>query len=67
MPELPGRQSVGGIEPLMETTYFRGDKAQYTGKTEEAYGRTWYEIILLEGHNKGKLRLVKNPPKGETK
>ena len=39
-----------------ETTfYFKGDKAQYTGKVEEIYGGTFYEFTYLEGHKKGTI------------
>lgn len=38
--------------------YFNGNKAKFTGKSEEKYGKTWYEYELLEGHLKGKTRLV---------
>jgi hypothetical protein len=41
-------------------TYFKGDKAEYTGKVETMYGRTWREVRLLEGHMKGQLKLVKS-------
>jgi len=37
------------------TTYFHGDKAEYTGKSEELYGETAYEIKMIEGHRKGDL------------
>ena len=38
-------------------TYFKGDKAIYTGKKERLYGGNFAEIKMLEGHNKGKLLL----------
>lgn len=37
----------------MQVTYFKGDKAKYTGKTSVALGMVWHEIELLEGHRKG--------------
>ena len=47
--------------------YVFGDRAAYTGKVVEAYGGTFYEVRMLEGHLKGQLKVVKQPPmpKGE--
>ena len=36
-------------------TYFRGDKAQYTGKSEMFHGERIYELTMIEGHRKGDL------------
>lgn len=44
------------------TTYVFGDKAAYTGKVVEAYGGTFYEVVMLEGHLEGQLKAVKQPP-----
>lgn len=33
--------------------YFKGDKMEYTGKTEVLDGDKCYEAILVEGHRKG--------------
>ena len=44
-------------------TYSKGDKAEYTGKSEILYGKVFYEVLLLEGHLKGQIRVVANPPK----
>ena len=46
---------------------FFGDRAAYTGKVVEAYGGTFYEVKMLEGHMEGQLKAVKQPPmpKGE--
>ena len=38
--------------------YFRGNLAEYIGRTEDAYGRKWYEVRLLEGYSEGETRLV---------
>lgn len=35
------------------TTYWKGDKARYTGQTLERYGAEFYELELLEGHRRG--------------
>ena len=44
------------------TRYWKGDLARYTGKTEELYGATFYEIELLEGPRKGCKPLVIDRP-----
>ena len=49
-------------ENTAPTTYIFGDKAQYTGKVVEAYGGTFYEVTMLEGHLKGQMKAVKQPP-----
>ncbi|MBI3131470.1 MAG: hypothetical protein HYZ13_09105 [Acidobacteria bacterium] len=33
--------------------FHKGDRARYTGTTEEKHGGTWHEIEYLEGHRKG--------------
>lgn len=33
--------------------YWKGDLAEYTGKSEVIYGGLFYEYLLLEGHRKG--------------
>ncbi len=47
-----------------QTTYFKGDKAEYTGKVVSLHGGTFYEVVLLEGHLIGQTKLVTNAPKG---
>lgn len=42
-------------------TYFKGDKAYYTGKEEGVCGKKFYEVTLCEGHEKGKNKLVPTP------
>ena len=44
-------------------TYFYGDKATYTGKTEMLYGKLAYEIKMVEGHRKGVILWTYNAPK----
>jgi hypothetical protein len=44
------------------TTYFKGDKAEYTGNTHELHGGTFYEVKMLEGADAGKTKVVTNPP-----
>lgn len=50
----------------MATTYWKGDLARYTGKTETVAGQAFYEVEMLEGHLAGQKKLVANAPK-ETK
>jgi len=49
-------------ENTAPTTYIFGDKAAYTGNVMEIYGGTFYEVTMLEGHLKGQLKAVKQPP-----
>ena len=44
------------------TTYFKGDKARYTGKSEVLHGGLFYEVVVLEGHRKGEKKWVHNAP-----
>jgi hypothetical protein len=46
----------------MAHTYFRGDKAIYTGKTIVLHGGLFYEIKLVEGHMKGQLKVTQRAP-----
>lgn len=48
-------------------TYIFGDRAAYTGKVVEAYGGTFYEVRMLEGHMAGQLKVVKQPPLPKSK
>jgi len=54
------------VAPKFQTaddeTYFKGDKARYTGKTETVAGKTFHEVEMLEGSEKGKAKLVANAP-----
>ena len=43
-------------------TYFKGNKAEYTGKSEMVYGGKFFEIRLLDGHEKGKLKWTSKCP-----
>ncbi len=45
-----------------ETTYFKGDLAEYTGKSSVMHGATFFEVIMLEGHLKGTIRVVTSIP-----
>lgn len=46
----------------MKTCYFKGDLAEYTGKTVTLHGGLFYEIKLLEGHMKGKTKVTQRAP-----
>lgn len=39
-------------------TYTAGSLAEYTGKVETIFGGVFYEVLMLEGPDKGELRLV---------
>lgn len=58
---LSERNTLGDI--TMQTTYFKGDKAKYTGKITVALGVEWHEIEILEGHLKGETRVTGVGPK----
>ena len=40
----------------METIYYKGNKAEYTGKSEFMYGCWFFQIRILEGRLKGTLK-----------
>lgn len=46
----------------MANTYWKGDKAEYTGKVEVLHGGTFYELLMLEGHLKGQTKLTSHAP-----
>lgn len=45
-------------------TYFRGDRAEYTGKTQDDAGGPLYEIEIMEGHLKGQKKHTYTAPDG---
>lgn len=49
----------------VHTTYSGGELAQYTGKAEFLAGALFYEIVLIEGHLKGKTKVTQRPPSQE--
>ena len=73
----PGAESEGHVMNTNENTnentntapiaYVFGDRAAYTGKVVEAYGGTFYEVMMLEGHMAGQLKVVKQPPMPKAK
>lgn len=44
------------------TGYFKGDKIEYVGTTQEIHGGTFYDAVLLEGPDAGKAIVVREPP-----
>lgn len=47
----------------MKTIYWHGDRASYTGRTEELHGAVFHEIKMMEGHLKGILKLTQRAPR----
>ena len=45
------------------TTYWKGDKAEYTGKVLTIHGGLFYEIVMLEGRFKGESKVTVVAPK----
>jgi len=48
--------------PHMETFYWKGDLAQYTGKSMTLHGGLFYEFVLLDGHLKGEIKVTMRAP-----
>jgi hypothetical protein len=46
-----------------ETLYSQGDLAEYTGKSQVIYGTVFFEILMLEGHLEGSLKVITRAPK----
>jgi len=46
-----------------EKTFWKGDRAEYTGRSEMCFGALFWELKLLEGHRKGDLVLTNRVPK----
>jgi len=42
--------------------YWKGDLAEYTGRSEIFHGGLFYEIRLLEGHLNGQIQWVVKSP-----
>lgn len=55
-------EQAGQLEEKPKT-YFKGDQAEYTGNVVKKHGGTFYEVTMLEGSDKGKTKVVVNPPK----
>lgn len=61
-PSSNKNEDVELSEVKYQTFYFKGDKVQYTGKSEIIYGGMFYEFVYMEGHKKGKIGHTPNPP-----
>ncbi len=48
----------------MQTIYWKGDLAKYTGKTFNLHSGLFYEVELMEGHLKGELKVTQRAPEG---
>ena len=48
----------------MQTIYWNGDLARYTGKTMTLHGGLFYEIEMLEGHLKDQTKVTQLEPAG---
>ena len=46
-----------------ETCYFKGDLAEYTGNSQLLCGAVFYEILMLDGHLEGSLKVTVRVPK----
>ena len=44
-------------------TVWKGDRACYTGHSEDIYGAVFYEVLLLEGASKGQARMTQRDPR----
>src|SRR5262249_18713624 len=73
--ENPPRAVTGQQGPAISTgqpvareeTYWKGDRAEYTGKSDEIAGGTFYELELMEGHRKGEKVWTSHAPQTEEK
>jgi hypothetical protein len=48
---------------MAKISYWKGFKVRYTGISEIIHGGLFYQIILLEGPDKGKIRWTTWEPK----
>lgn len=46
----------------MQTTYFKGDLAEYNGVSYMLHGAMAYEIVLVEGASKGEIKVTYRAP-----
>lgn len=61
---IPARELTLNLEVFVmeKEFYWKGDKAEYTGKSEILHGARCFEIRLLEGNEKGKLKYTYRCP-----
>ena len=50
-----------GMKQQSSIIWFKGFQAQLTNKTDMLYGGLFYEVIMLEGPNKGRVYHVVKP------
>ena len=48
---------------MKETLYWKGDLAEYTGKSQIICGAVFFEILMLEGNLEGQLKVTTRAPK----
>lgn len=65
-PEVPAQEVSPATSPAAAptTTYLNGDAAEYTGKSEEIAGATFYEVRFTDGASIGKTAVTAKPPGG---
>lgn len=61
-PSITKKESKLPKQEDRPTTYWKGDKARYTGKQEDQHGATFYELEMLEGHLKGEFKWTQREP-----
>jgi hypothetical protein len=47
------------------STYWKGDRAEYTGKTMMLHGGLFFEVEMMEGRLVGQLKVTMHGPNGE--
>lgn len=60
--EMFGQQALKGANGAGKETYWKGDKAVYTGNKKEIAGGLFYELKLTEGHLKGETKWTQKAP-----
>lgn len=45
-----------------QTTYLQGDKAIYTGEKSTSFGGEFYQVLMMEGSQKGRIQVTKIAP-----
>ena len=56
--EEEAQEFINNVPPV----YWKGDKAEYTGKTVMLHNSLFYEVKLLEGCMKDQLKVTQKPP-----
>lgn len=50
-----------------EKTWFKGDRCEYTGKSEIIYGKLFYEVKMLNGVDAGEMRWIVRGPENKAR